>query len=197
MRASSSVIPSLLAASLVVSGCVGLEAGSTYPDYSSSDVRKQLVTPENREDPSISLGRFKIKSSACADLDTSPVSAKLAQHDFTRFLEAQGVQKPFIKARGNLYWYDLPGDDKDEKVRLRLAVLDSPDEAADELHRSLLEHGPGWWGIRRSNLAVLAPKAGVTEAMAFALKYKLVCWGVFAMTDVDDVYVVPGPYAEL
>lgn len=197
MRARSSVVPSLIALSLLAGGCVGLDAGSTYPDYSSGKVQESLLSPENQKDPSISLGHFKVKSSVCEGLDTQPVRTKLAQDDFVRFLESQKVAKPPVKARGNLYWYDMPGDDKGERVRLRVAVLDTPTEAAAELHASLLEHGPGWWGLRRSNLAVLAPRAGVAEAMAFALRYKLVCWGVFSMTDVDDVYVVPGPYAEL
>jgi hypothetical protein len=82
-------------------------------------------------------------------------------------------------------------------VRLRLAVLDSTPAAAADLHQSLLEHGPGWWGVRRSNLAVLAPKAGLREAVSFALKHKLHCWGMFTMAGNDDAYVVPGPYTEL
>jgi hypothetical protein len=130
-------------------------------------------------------------------VDTHGVTATLTQDNFTRFLQSQGVTQPSIKARGNLYWYEMPGDDKDESVRLRLAVLDDAEEAADELHKSLLEHGPGWWGVRRANLAILAPKASLGEAVAFALKHKLVCWGVFMVADVDDVYVVAGPYAEL
>ena len=33
--------------------------------------------------------------------------------------------------------------------------------------------------------------------MAFALKYKLVCWGMFEKAAADDVMVIPGPYMEL
>ena len=65
------------------------------------------------------------------------------------------------------------------------------------LHGALLQHGPGWWGLRRSNLSILAPKASTGEAIALALKYKLICWGMFQQAGVDDVYVVPGPYMEL
>ena len=68
-----------------------------------------------------------------------------------------------------------------DRVRLRLAVLDDPNQAADELHKSLLEHGPGWWGVRRSNLSILAPKGGLGESVAFALRYKLVCWGAMSV----------------
>lgn len=196
MRALSSVFTVLLATPLL-SGCVGLDAGSSYPDYSSSEVRKHLLSPENREDPSISLGGFKFRDSACEGVDTHSTTGKLTQDDLTRFLETQGVRDPNVKARGNLYWYDLPGDDADDVVRLRVAVMEDAEEAAEELHSSLLQHGPGWWGVRRSNLAVLAPRAGLSEAVAFALKYKLVCWGVFMVADVDDVYVVSGPYGEL
>ena len=45
------------------------------------------------------------------------------------------------------------------------------------------EPGDGWRVMR--------------EALAFAVKYKLVCWGVFTYAGLDDAYVVPGPYAEL
>lgn len=196
MRAFSSLLPLALATPLTAA-CVGLDAGSTYPDYSSGEVRKQLLSPENRDDPSISLGSFKFRSTACEGIDTHAVTATLTQDAFTRFLQSQGAQFPAVKARGNLYWYEMPGDDEGETVRLRLAVLDNPEAAAQELHQSLLEHGPGWWGVRRSNLAILAPKASLGEAVAFALRYKLVCWGVFMWSDVDDVYVVAGPYAEL
>ena len=82
-------------------------------------------------------------------------------------------------------------------VRLRLAVLEDSPHASADLHQSILEHGPGWWGARRSNLALLAPRASLHDALAFAIKYKLACWGVFTYGGLDDAYVVPGPYGEL
>lgn len=197
MRAPWSLPALLSLATLTMVGCIGLEAGSAYPGYSSSEVKKLLLSPENEPNPGISLGSFKVAQKACEKIDTHPVKNKLTQDDFTKFLDSQGIPQPPVKARGNLYWYDFPGDDAEDVVRLRLAVLDTPEEASDELHKSLLEHGPGWWGIRRANLAILAPKAGTAEAIAFALRYKLPCWGVIAQVDVDDVYVIPGPYAEL
>jgi hypothetical protein len=141
----------------------------------------------------------KIREEACDDIDTHAMTAIVAQDDLERFLEERGLTVKAIKARGNLYWFDFPGTDPEEgdRVRLRLAVLDTAEDAAVELHQSLLEHGPGWWGLRRSNLSVLAPRASFSEALAFALKYKLPCWGMMMMTDADDVYVVPGPYMEL
>lgn len=180
-------------------GCVGLEAGSTYPDYSSSKVKKDLLSPENQDDPGISLGGVKIREEACEGIDTHPITTTLSPDDLERFLETRGEAIKAVRARGNLFWFDFPGTDPDEgdRVRLRLAVLENPESAAAELHKSLLEHGPGWWGLRRSNLSVLAPKAGFSEALGFALKHKLPCWGMMMMSDADDVYVVPGPYMEL
>lgn len=189
----------LAAALPLCGGCYGLDAGSAYPDYSSGKVRQLLLTPENDTSPSISLGSFVIRDEACEGLDTNVELNQLAQDDLSRHLERIGTPPVQIKARGNLYWFDFPGTDADDGdvVRLRLAVLGDAKEAADELHKALLEHGPGWWGLRRSNISVLAPKAGLTEAVAFALKYKLPCWGMISYADRDDVYVVPGPYMEL
>ncbi len=185
---------------LLATGCVGLSAGVDYPDYSRSDVKKASVTPENEDSPWLGLQTFRVREEVCKDLDTSPATNVLSQDDLTRFLRATGnANNVEVKARGNLYWFDFPGDDPEagDVVRLRLAVLDDAKEAGNELHKALLEHGPGWWGLRRSNLSVLAPKAGTAEAMAFALKYKLICWGMFEMAAADDVMVIPGPYMEL
>jgi len=203
MNARPFVSALLLGGALSLGGCLGISAAEApprhlgYPSYKSDEVAKLLETPENQDDPSVSLGRFKIRQSACEGVDTHPETATLAEDDFSRFLNAQGIGVPDVKAHGSLFWFDFPGDSDKEVVRLRLAVLGDPQEASDELHKSLLEHGPGWWGLRRSNLSILAPKAGITEAIAFALKYKLICWGMFAMADADDVYVVPGPYMEM
>ncbi len=202
MKASTSLAVSLvslaaLGGSLV--GCLGLAAGSTYPDYNSSEVRKALESPENDKDPGIEVGAVKIRQDVCEGIKTESSTVMLPHDDLSRFLSSQGMAQVEIKARGNLFWFDFPGTDEKsgQTVRLRVAVLQDSKEAANELHKSLLEHGPGWWGLRRSNLSVLAPKAGFTEALAFALRYKLVCWGMFMTTDADDVYVVPGPYMEL
>ena len=198
MKASPLSVLFVAASSALAMGCQGLEAGSRYPDYSSSEVRKQLLSPENEEDPSISLESFVIKDELCQGLDPHTETRPLAQDDLSRFLEKVGAPPVQVKARGNLYWFDFPGEDDDgEVVRLRLAVLNDAKEAADELHQALLQHGPGWWGLRRSNLSILAPKGGLSEAMAFAIRYKLPCWGMISVTGLDDVYVVPGPYMEL
>jgi hypothetical protein len=183
--------------SLGMIGCSGLEAGIDYPETPAID--KFIRTPENETGPAIGFNSFKVSKEACPNFDTHPVTQKLGLDDLTKFFEAQGLKVPVKKARSNLYWYDVPNGEggKHGFVRLRLAVLDSSPLASADLHQSLLEHGPGWWGVRRSNLAVLAPKTSLHEAMAFAIKYKLVCWGVFTYAGVDDAYVVPGPYGEI
>jgi hypothetical protein len=178
--------------------CAGLESGIDYPDL-PGDIGPQLLTPENQKDPPVALNRFKIAPQACDKLDTHTITGRLNQEDFSRFLDAQGLKIEARKARDNLYWYDIPNGGEGAKgfVRLRLAVLEDSAHASADLHQSILEHGPGWWGVRRANLAILAPKAGLSTALAFALKYKLPCWGMFTYGGLDDAYVVPGPYAEL
>lgn len=184
---------------LGVSGCSGIDAGIDYPSDLPGDLGPQLLTPENGPDPGLRFSRFKIAPDACKGIDTHTINQPLNQDDLSRFLERQGVKIAARKARGNLYWYDFPNgrEAPNNFVRLRLAVLDDGPGASKDLQASLLEHGPGWWGVRRSNLAVLAPRASLHDALAFALKYKLACWGVFTIAGNDDAYVVPGPYSEL
>jgi hypothetical protein len=43
---------------------------------------------------------------------------------------------------------------------------------------------------------VLLPKADLKEALRFAVKYKLACWGMFTYAGADDAYVVAGAYSE-
>lgn len=182
-----------------LTACAGLESGIDYPSDLPGDLGPQLLTPENQRDPPLAWNRVKIAPAACDKLDTHTMTGRLNQEDFSRFLEAQGVKIEPRKARDNLYWYDFPNGEPAPKnfVRLRLAILQDSPHASADLHQSILEHGPGWWGVRRSNLALLAPRVGLHDALAFALKYKLPCWGIFTYGGLDDAYVIPGPYAEL
>jgi hypothetical protein len=182
-----------------VVACSGLEAGIEYPRDLPTDIGQYLITSEGQPNPPIVLNRVQVAPSACEKIDTHPVVEKLNQEAFARFFASLGVHVAEKKARDNLFWYDVDNgrDGPQSFVRLRLAVLDDAPHASAYLHQSILEHGPGWWGFRRSNVAVLAPKATLHEAIAFALKYKLFCWGVFTYAGVDDAYVVPGPYGEL
>lgn len=184
--------------SVANASCIGIESGIEYPDVSEIDLDDYLLTPEGDEDPSVTLSEFKIAPKTCSGIDTKMVNGPLDQEDVNRFFAARGLQLKAKKARNDLWWYEFPaGDSPDDGfVRLRLAVLKDRDAAAKDLHDSLLQHGPGWWGVRRGNLAILAPKASLDEALRFAIKYRLVCWGMFTYTGVDDAYVVAGGYSE-
>ncbi|MFO0615519.1 MAG: hypothetical protein U0414_23195 [Polyangiaceae bacterium] len=185
-----------LAAALATSasGCVGIASGITYPDVSDVDLDKYLLTPEGDPNPSVSLSHFKIAPSTCKDIDHGVVTTDLGPEDLGRFFATQNVKVEQQQARDNLYWFGFGAGD--DAVKLRLAILKNPNAAAKDLHDSLVEHGPGWWGVRRGNLALLAPKAGLGEALRFAIKTKLVCWGVFTYAGADDVYVTVGGYSE-
>jgi hypothetical protein len=196
-------VAAALSIALATAACSGIDAGVEYPDnLPVGDVDQHLLTPENEPGPSVTLGAFKIRPEVCQGVDTHTITQPLPPDDLSRFLGTVGANIQAKKARGNLYWFDFPaasGAEEEGKrfVRLRLAVMDTTDAATRDLHDSLLLHGPGWWGVRRSNLAVLAPKTDLDEALAFAIKYKLVCWGMFTYAGNDDAYVVPGPYMQL
>lgn len=177
-------------------GCAGIDADIEYPD-DDVDASKSLRSPEGEDDPSVSFGTFQFDESICEGLDTHPVTQNLNQEDLTRFFAATGAKVSVKKARADLFWYEFAAGGEHPPLRLRLAILKDRNHAALDLHESLLQHGPGWWGLRRSNLAILAPKAGLDEAVEFAVRTKLVCWGMFTYTGVDDAYVVRGPYGEL
>jgi hypothetical protein len=177
-------------------GCTGIPSDVRYPS-DVPDVDTGVVSPEGEANPDLELSHFKFRADMCRGFDTHAITASLTQDDFTRFLEAQGLKITAKKARDNLTWYDFASADSDVALRLRLAVLPNAAAAANDLHASLLEHGPGWWGVRRSNLAILAPKADLREAVAFAIKLRLPCWGLFTYAGLDDAYVAQGPYTEL
>ncbi len=185
----------LVGALAFATGCRGISADVNYPDDLPS-LDNQLLTPEGDSDPSVTLGAFKFAPNVCQGIDTHAETAPLTAEDLTRFLDKQGIKISPLKARPDLYWFDVPNGEENGKLRVRLAVLSSPALAAKDLHDSVLDHGGGWWGVRRSNLAVLLPKASLDEALAFTVKYKLMCWGIFTYSGHDDAYVVPGPYSE-
>jgi len=199
-RAPSQRLRHFLAAAAVAllgtgaTGCVGIDAGVTYPDDSDIDLNDFLLSPEGDPKPSVSLTHFKFAPKTCEGIDRGVVTSDLAQDDLTRFFASRNIKVEAVQARDNLYWYGFGAGET--AVRLRLAILNNPNAAAKDLHDSLVEHGPGWWGLRRGNLAVLAPKAGLGEALRFAVKTRLVCWGLFTYAGVDDVYVAAGGYSE-
>ena len=103
------------------------------------------------------------------------------------------VERP----RSDLTYLIVTGAGTESPVRLRVAILKNADEAGRELHEAILQHGPGSWGVRRSNLAVLGPIGTLEDDLTFAAKTKLSCWGMFMTAGRDDTYAVPGAYREL
>lgn len=126
-----------------------------------------------------------------------PDRRTLAEADFVEFLRKQNLSVRTERPRADLSYVIVTGAGLQSPVRLRVAVLNSADEAGRELHEALLQHGPGSWGVHRSNLAVLGPVSDTAHSLTFAAKTKLACWGVFTLAGRDDAYVVPGGYLEI
>jgi hypothetical protein len=125
-------------------------------------------------------------------LDESHLITYLREQQLGVRVERQPVQpgKPDLV----FVFVTLPG--ADVSVPLRVAVLKTAGDAGASLDDGLEQHGPGAWGVHRSNLAVLGPPGAEQDDMAFAAKTKLACWGTFTFSDGGDLYVVPGGYAE-
>jgi hypothetical protein len=144
------------------------------------------------------LESMRLKPQVCADVDMKPDYATLDERSLEAFIKARGLPARIVKARSDLVYVELQlNPDKDTWVRMRVATLQSPPQAAEELHKGILEHGPGWWGVHRANLAVLVWDGSVDDILAFNVKTKLACWGVLTIAGRDDVFVVPGGYREL
>jgi hypothetical protein len=143
------------------------------------------------------LDAIQFRPGLCEGDESRPDYARLDELHLVRFLERQRIDVQIERPRADLVYLVLGGANTSRPVRLRVAVLGNADEAGRELHQAILQHGPGSWGVHRSNLAVLGPVASPTDAIAFAAMTKLACWGVFTIADTDDAFVIPGAYAEL
>lgn len=177
----------------------GYSSGIDYPDLDEVDLDGNIVSPEGNEKASLTLSQFKFAPETCTGIDLRMAQDDLDQEDLTRFFAAQNIELKPRRARDDLWWYEIEQRDDegdDTLIRVRLAVLKNRYAASKDLHDSLLQHGPGWWGLKRGNLAVLLPKASLSQAVRFAIKYKLACWGMFTYGGVDDAYVVAGGYTE-
>ncbi len=133
----------------------------------------------------------------CDGEELRPEYARLDEFALVRFLKRQRIDVQIERPRADLVYVSLAGVGTARTVRLRVAILNSADEAGRELHEAILQHGPGAWGVHRANLAVLGPVGSISEDMTFAAFTKLACWGVFTVASTDDTFVVPGAYTEL
>jgi hypothetical protein len=141
------------------------------------------------------LRTLHIDPAACEGVDIKPDFSKLGAESLRKFLDAQGIPYELTNARSDLEYLDLV--EGTQKVRLRVATLDTSRAAGRDLHEALLQHGAGSWGVHRSNIAVLGPVADVDAAIGYSLKTKLACWGVLTVAGRDDTFVVGGGYTEL
>lgn len=159
-----------------------------------------LETPSDiKGDPytgSVGLGgNLRWKAEVCKDEPLQPEFALLTEQSMVQYLKKQNYQVRTVQARGDLVYIDVAKDGT--IVRLRVAILKSAHEAGRELHDAMHEHGPGSWGVHRSNLAVLGPVGSLRQVLAFVADTKLACWGVFTATGRDDNFVIPGGYREI
>ncbi len=132
----------------------------------------------------------------CQNETLTPEFTTLAADDLATFLEKHGYKTRSVRARRDLVYVDVLTS-ADDFVRLRVAILPDAAAAGRELHEAILQHGPGSWGVHRSNLAVLAPIGSRSQIIPFASESKLSCWGVLPVAGLDDTFVIPGEYMEL
>jgi hypothetical protein len=146
---------------------------------------------------SLSLGEARLRPEVCSGMaENKPEQTRLDENALSAFLQRQGFQTTLIRARSDLVYLDVTNAGGDRPVRLRVAVLNDAPAAGADLHKAILDHGNGSWGVHRSNLAVLGPIGDVDQILEFAGKTKLACWGVLTVAGRDDDFVIPGGYME-
>jgi hypothetical protein len=146
---------------------------------------------------SAQLDAIRFRPGLCDPEELPQDYARLDETSLVRFLERQHIDARIDRPRADLLYLNVGGAGTEKPIRLRVAILANADEAGRELHQGILQHGPGSWGVRRSNLAVLGPIGSPTDDIAFAGITKLACWGVFTIAGTDDTFVLPGGYTEL
>jgi hypothetical protein len=170
---------------------------------------RQLGMPANVDwhqyaidrDGSGGVTSLRFRPDACEGHDLRPEYGTLNEASFVRFLQQQRydvqVQRQQVDVKNPELHYvfvSVPGIFS--PVPLRVAVLPNADEAGRALQEAVLQRGPGSWGVRRANVAVLGPIGSSTDDVAFAATTKLACWGAFMIAGTDDAFAVPGGYAE-
>lgn len=140
---------------------------------------------------------MRFRPGLCEADELHPDYAHLDETSLIGFLERQHIDARVERPRADLLYLSLGGAGTVQPIRLRVAILANADDAGRELHEGILQHGPGSWGVHRSNLAVLGPVGSFSDDIAFAATTKLACWGVFTVAGTDDTFVVPGGYTEL
>lgn len=162
-----------------------------------SDVRAYVVKTAAGAGTANDPEGLRFKPGLCDAQELKPEGRQLSEGNLIEFLGRQQLDVRIERPRSDLIYLVVSGAGTDVPVRLRVAVLKDADEAGSELHRALLQHGPGSWGVRRSNVAVLGPIGSLDDDLTFAAKTRLACWGMFVAAGRDDAYAIPGGYREL
>jgi len=185
-----------VAISLAIVFSVGCSSGPKSAYMTTPRSGAVSVSVSTTSDAQLPAGR--IAPQTCQGVaEMKPEYTLLDESSLMRFLQARGYELRRTRARSDLVYVDVLNAGGEQPLRLRVAVLGTAQGAGRELHEALLEHGPGSWGVHRSNLAVLAPIGNADQVIAFASKSQLACWGVLTFTGRDDTFVVPGGDTEL
>jgi hypothetical protein len=184
---------SLAVVGILATGCGGRP--SQMP--AGADWRQFVIERPGASGP----GALEWRPDVCGRVDLRPDYRPLNETSLVAFLQQQQlavrVERQPVEANkpGLVFLFvSAPGDSR--SVPLRVALLQSGDEAARDLYDALLQHGTGSWGVHRGNLAVLGPSGDEPDDLQFAAKTRLACWGTFTMAEDGDAFVVTGGYAE-
>lgn len=175
--------------------CGGGASGKVSLSSASASASSERLESSHGSGPSGRERNSRFAEDACAGVDLKPETKRLSVADVRRVLDEHGLRYQIKRERGDLDVFTV--DAHGEKVELRVATLKTAREAGRHLHHALLEHGMGYWGVHRSNLAILGSPGSPQEAAGFALESGLACWGVFTRADRDETFVIPGGYFEL
>jgi len=175
-------------------GCAA-EGRLTLSDAWAEGGANSLDHRKQAGDRSTPLARQRFKPNVCSGYDLTPEKQLLTIDALKSHLKERAIEFTITPERDDLHLFDLKLEG--DKAQLRVATLKSPREAGRHLNQALLEHGQGYWGVHRGNLAVLAPSGSLNETSGFAVKTGLLCWGVFTQAGRDDTFAIPGGYFEL
>jgi hypothetical protein len=182
-----------LALALGLIGC----SPATFHVNDRSSVKTYVTQPSAGPANAANPAGLRFKPGLCSAEELRPDGRVLTEGNLIEFLNRQQLDVRIERPRADLIYLVVSGAGTDAPVRLRVAILNGPSQAGLDLHQALLEHGPGSWGVHRSNLAVLGPIGSLDDDLVFAAKTRLSCWGMFMTAGRDDIYAVPGGYREL
>jgi hypothetical protein len=187
------LIASCALASAGMTGC----AAEGQLSFKDDNTKASFQTRESSDsgDTATRLSQKSFNKETCEGYNLEPEHRTLSIADLKKHLEQEGISYSVRTERDDLHLFDL--ELGETKARLRVATLKTQREAGRHLHQALLEHGQGYWGVHRSNLAVLGPTASTADALSFATTTGLACWGVLTTAGRDDSFVIPGAYFEL